>query len=45
MCFVVESDLSKSRFAGSVYYSESKYIQRGLPHAQLVSFDGIGHTW
>lgn len=29
----------------SVYYSESKYIQRGLPHAQLVSFDGIGHTW
>ncbi|BGP53734.1 hypothetical protein JCM8202_005506 [Rhodotorula sphaerocarpa] len=29
----------------SVYYSESKYIQRGLPHAQLVSFDGIGHAW
>lgn len=31
--------------AGSVYYSEAKYIQRGLKHAQLVSFDGIGHTW
>ncbi|GAA5992431.1 hypothetical protein JCM10908_000812 [Rhodotorula pacifica] len=29
----------------SVYYSEAKYIQRGLKHAQLVSFDGIGHTW
>ncbi|GAA6024445.1 hypothetical protein JCM10207_005766 [Rhodosporidiobolus poonsookiae] len=29
----------------SVYYSESKYILRGIPHAQLLTFDGIGHMW
>ncbi|GAA5999445.1 alpha/beta fold hydrolase [Rhodotorula paludigena] len=29
----------------SVYYSEAKYILRGLPHAQLLSFEGIGHMW
>ncbi|GAA5913684.1 hypothetical protein JCM6882_008718 [Rhodosporidiobolus microsporus] len=29
----------------SVYYSESAYLTRGVPHAQLLTFDGIGHMW
>ncbi|GJN88286.1 hypothetical protein Rhopal_001251-T1 [Rhodotorula paludigena] len=34
-----------ARTVRSVYYSEAKYILRGLPHAQLLSFEGIGHMW
>ncbi|GAA5823908.1 hypothetical protein JCM3770_000336 [Rhodotorula araucariae] len=29
----------------SVYYTEHKYILQGLKHAQLLTFDGIGHSW
>lgn len=29
---------------GSVYYSEHKYILAGIQHAQLLSFDGVGHS-
>ncbi|BGP46357.1 hypothetical protein JCM10450v2_002199 [Rhodotorula kratochvilovae] len=29
----------------SVYYTEHKYILKGLKHAQLLTFDGIGHAW
>jgi len=29
----------------SVYYSEHKYILAGIQHAQLLSFDGVGHSW
>ncbi|KAK4053194.1 hypothetical protein OIV83_001929 [Microbotryomycetes sp. JL201] len=29
----------------SVYYSESKYILKGLPHAKLITFPGMGHMW
>lgn len=27
----------------SVYYTEHKYILKGIPHAQLLTFDGVGH--
>ncbi|BGP23089.1 hypothetical protein JCM10295v2_001982 [Rhodotorula toruloides] len=29
----------------SVYYTESSYIRKGIPHAQFLSLDGVGHTW
>ncbi|ORY43589.1 Alpha/Beta hydrolase protein [Leucosporidium creatinivorum] len=29
----------------SVYYTEAKYILRGIKHAKLMSFEGIGHMW
>ena len=30
--------------AGSVYYSEHKYILDGIKHAQLLTFDGVSHA-
>ncbi|BGP06337.1 hypothetical protein JCM10049v2_002158 [Rhodotorula toruloides] len=29
----------------SVYYTESSYIRKGIPHAQFLSLDGVGHMW
>ncbi|KAM0792617.1 hypothetical protein ACM66B_005278 [Microbotryomycetes sp. NB124-2] len=29
----------------SVYYTESKYILKGLPQATLVTYPGMGHMW
>lgn len=30
---------------GSVYFSESKYILSGIKHAQLLTFEGMGHMF
>ncbi|EMS25568.1 alpha/beta hydrolase [Rhodotorula toruloides NP11] len=27
----------------SVYFTESSYIRKGIPHAQFLSLDGVGH--
>ncbi|GAA5845901.1 hypothetical protein JCM11251_006724 [Rhodosporidiobolus azoricus] len=29
----------------SVYYSEAAHLTRGIKHAQLLSFEGVGHMW
>ncbi|BGP30383.1 hypothetical protein JCM10296v2_002137 [Rhodotorula toruloides] len=29
----------------SVYYTEASYICKGIPHAQFLSLDGVGHMW
>lgn len=37
---VIHGDIDRS-----VYYTESKYILKGIKHAQLLTFKGIGHAW
>ncbi|KAL7338621.1 Alpha/Beta hydrolase protein [Rhodotorula toruloides] len=29
----------------SVYFTESSYIRKGIPHAQFLSLDGVGHMY